>query len=161
MDGYFDLWFAQNSLTKLPSYKTMPFTPKNGWSNSFRIKVRESSPLFWQHNVSEVSIAVPTNAMGNRLIDGVSYTNPPKTIEILLFDKDGNQCYSHPSVPDVEYFQSVEDLLIFLDDLAGKPTDVETTLDSKEKQIDSEIFLFRKFLQSVSIEREKKNSLVC
>lgn len=88
---------------------------------AFRLCVKSSAPLFSIHKVKEVSVSIPMDAMGNREIDGVSMEKLPSTIEIMLFDEDGNGNGStHPLMrgSDIFRFSTVAHLLLFLDRLA-------------------------------------------
>ena len=67
-------------------------------------------------------MSIPMDAMGNRPeMDGVSHDKLPSTIEIMLFDDEGNGNGStHPLMrgSDIFRFDTVAHLLIFLDKLA-------------------------------------------
>lgn len=87
----------------------------------FRLCVKPATPLFLTHNVKEVSVSIPMDAMGNRHIDSISTAKLPSTIEIMLFDADGKGNGStHPLMDgsDISQFTNVARLLLFLDKLA-------------------------------------------
>tara|TARA_Y100001980_G_C14228368_1_gene81697 strand:+ start:59 stop:538 length:480 start_codon:yes stop_codon:yes gene_type:complete len=72
-------------------------------SMSFLLRVKNNCSLFQEYNITAVSVCVPMDV---------------KIIEILLFDMNNSANYDHPLIPDVERFDSVEDLISFLDELA-------------------------------------------
>ena len=88
----------------------------------FRIGVKKDVPLYALHGIAQVSISVPSDAMGNRVRDGVSAHNLPSTIEIALCNDAGDLSYTHPLVSDVKRFSDVASLLLFLDKLADDST---------------------------------------
>ena len=94
----------------------------NRYQSNFCLMASRNSPLSNYYRVKWVSICVPGDVMGNRVRDGVSENNLPSTIEIAMVNSDRELCYSHPLVPDVVRFQSMNDLLDFLEELAAYTT---------------------------------------
>ena len=88
----------------------------------FRIGVKHDVPLYTLYGIAQVSISVPSDAMGNRFMDGVSVHNLPSTIEIVLCNDAGELSYKHPLISDVKRFSNVASLLLFLDKLANDST---------------------------------------
>jgi hypothetical protein len=63
----------------------------------FRIGVKHDVPLYTVHGIAQVSISVPSDAMGNRFMDDVSVHNLPSTIEIALCDDAGELMAQAPT----------------------------------------------------------------
>jgi hypothetical protein len=93
------------------------------YQSNFCLMASPNSPLSNYYGVKWVSICIPADAMGNRVTDGVSQNNPPSTIEVAMVNSDRELCYSHPLVSDVVRFESVDDLLDFLEELATYTAD--------------------------------------
>ena len=112
--------FQLNDDPRLALYDSVDdHEPVKAWSNNFALHVAPDSPMFKIYGIDQVSVLIPMDAMGNRFTDGVNNYNLPTTIEIALVDRRTRQLsYSHPMVPDVARFISVDDLLDFLDELA-------------------------------------------
>lgn len=110
----------------LSGYKDIPDMKSDGGALlkpfCFRIGVKHDVPLYTVHGIAQVSISVPSDAMGNRLMDDVSVHNLPSTIEIALCDDAGELSYKHPLISDVKRFSDVASLLLFLDKLANDST---------------------------------------
>ena len=111
---------SQKEGKNLENYNTVPPLPHKHYVTNFLIEVKDNMPLYLEHNVKFVSVAIPGDASGNQLkFDRLSLYNLPRTIEIVLFDSNEKVYYSHPSIGEMGTvrFWSVDELMIFLDKL--------------------------------------------
>ena len=106
------------SLSHLEGY-TLPSGVSDGVTEII-LEVAPGSSLRMQHGVDFVSVGVPPDKVGNRMIeDGVSISNPPQALEVSLFGETGDAPL-HPLAgqDNTKTLYSITELVSFLDKLA-------------------------------------------
>ena len=121
------------AMEHLTNYESVPAFPAGGvimQQICFRIQVKSDAPLYTKYKVTEVSISIPEDRNSiydvddDRLSDDDYVSNlvtptPNMLIEILPFGADSCQVKIPGWVDDVQAFESVGELLVFLDKIGG------------------------------------------
>ena len=89
----------------------------DGECTCFRIAVDISKPLYTKYDIKAISVAVPSDAMGNR---ECSLEDLPPVIEIALIGNESdNLVYNHPLCEDVIHCGNCEELVTDINTLVN------------------------------------------